>query len=70
MSHECHVKIAIYDTQGKLVRVLEDCYRSAGNHSTLWDGRDTQGIPVASGVYFYRVLAGNLASHGKMVLIK
>jgi flagellar hook assembly protein FlgD len=42
----------------------------AGRHQVTWDGRDTSGRQVASGVYFYRLQAGAETRSGKMVLMK
>ena len=51
---------------GRLVRTLEEGYKVAGYYTTKdraarWDGRDDNGIRVASGVYFYCMKAGDLA---------
>jgi flagellar hook assembly protein FlgD len=42
----------------------------AGEHRVLWDGRNNGGGPVASGVYFYRIVAGNQTATRKMVLLR
>lgn len=47
------VRVAIHDSAGRLVRLLEDGTLPAGRYSRLWDGRDTQGRTVPSGLYFY-----------------
>jgi flagellar hook assembly protein FlgD len=52
------------------VRTLVDGEKPAGPHSAVWDGRDDSGSPAASGVYFYRLQAGNVTETRKMVLIK
>jgi hypothetical protein len=48
-----HVRVAIHDSAGRLVRVLEDGQLPAGRYSRLWDGCDAQGRAVPSGTYFY-----------------
>jgi len=48
-----HVRVAIHDSAGRLVRVLENGDLAPGRYSRLWDGRDTQGRAVPSGLYFY-----------------
>jgi flagellar hook assembly protein FlgD len=50
--------------------VLRDGTRSAGLHRVTWDGRDSRGNTVASGVYFYRLDAGEFTDTKKMVLMK
>jgi hypothetical protein len=64
------VELAIFNIKGQLVRVLESGSRPMGLHEATWDGRDTSGTLVASGVYFYRLKAGPFLETKKMVLIK
>jgi len=64
------VGLAIYAADGKLVRTLVDGVKERGSHSATWDGRDTSGTPVSSGVYFYRLTAGKFSESKKMVLLK
>lgn len=47
-----HVRVAILDSAGRIVRRLEDAEFPAGRHSRTWDGRDARGGTAASGVYF------------------
>lgn len=65
------VRLAIYDSAGRLVREL---YRSplqnGGEHSVYWNGRDDGGRSVAAGVYFCRLNAGGDVSSIRMALIK
>jgi hypothetical protein len=51
------VSIAIYDLLGREVRTLVDEHREAGFYTSVWDGRSNAGHQVATGVYFYRILA-------------
>ncbi len=62
--------IEIYDLKGNRVwsETLHDL--SAGRHEVTWDGRDSAGTPVASGVYFYRLRSGSFVQTRKMVLVK
>jgi hypothetical protein len=64
------VSIAVFDVTGRRVRSLVDEARPAGEQSVIWDGRDDGGRTVASGVYFYRMIAGSFAQTRKMVLLK
>ncbi len=65
-----HVTIQIYNLLGMRVRTLVDGYLSAGHKITIWDGRDDSGFDVSSGVYFCRMVAGDFAETGKLVLMK
>lgn len=65
-----HTRLAVYDTNGGLVRTLVDGTRGEGDHAVQWDGRDGRGKQVSSGVYFYRLTAGSVVESKKMVLLK
>jgi len=67
---ECQVTLIVYNLIGQKVRVLVDEYQNAGNKSVKWDGTDDQGREVTSGVYFYRIQAGDFVQSKKMVLMK
>jgi hypothetical protein len=47
-----------------------DGIRGPGSHEAVWDGRDAGGISVGSGVYLYRLRAGDREESRKMVLLK
>ena len=64
------VGLAVYSADGALVRMLVDETRERGTHDISWDGRDSAGNPVGSGVYFYRLTAGKFTDSRKMVLLK
>lgn len=64
------VSLRIYDAAGRLVRTLIDEPRNAGRYSEDWDGRDSRGRSVASGVYYYRLVSGSFAATRKMVLLR
>ncbi len=64
------VKMQIFDTRGRLVRTLLDEQFSEGRHSVVWDGKDNQERPSATGVYLYRLTAGTTVLQDKMTLIK
>ncbi|MCH7679785.1 hypothetical protein IID10_10540, partial [candidate division KSB1 bacterium] len=52
------------------VRVLADEIRTVGEHSVQWDGRNENGIRVASGTYLYKFEAKNFVDSKKMVMLK
>jgi hypothetical protein len=62
---DCHVTIDVHDVSGRRVAVLSDGKEIAGEHSVTWDAR---GMP--SGVYFCRLVAGDLVCTSKMVLLR
>jgi hypothetical protein len=70
LSSSGQVSLSIYDTAGRLVRSLIDEERPAGRYDTLWDGRDANARPVASGIYYCRLRAGSFASTRGMVFTR
>jgi len=64
------VRLSVYDLSGRLVRTLVDSYRSGGEHLAVWRGLDDDGRAVSSGVYFYRLEAGDTKLERKMVMLK
>lgn len=65
-----HVTLVIYNVLGQQVRTLVDAPRDAGRYVEVWDGRDGNGHPLASGVYLYRLTAGAFVSTKKMTLLR
>ncbi len=65
-----YANLVIYDLLGRKVRTIVDEDLSSGSHTTKWDGKDDYGSNVTTGVYFYRLTAGNQVSSRKMVLLK
>ncbi|HOD65683.1 MAG TPA: FlgD immunoglobulin-like domain containing protein [candidate division Zixibacteria bacterium] len=63
-------ELTVYNTAGQEVTRLVDGALAAGEHTVTWDGRDRTGYPVASGVYYYRLAAGDQQHTKKMVLLK
>ena len=69
------VSISIYAADGKLIRTLVLGHRSVGiyesrNRAAYWDGKNALGEPVASGVYFYTLTAGEFTATRKMLIRK
>ena len=75
LAEPASVTIRIYDQLGALVRALELGARAAGAHiypttAGHWDGRDRNGELVASGVYVYRIEAGDFVATRRMTVAK
>jgi hypothetical protein len=64
------VSLRVFDAQGALVANLVERDMPAGSHSAVWNGRDSKGKAVASGVYFVRIESNDRVSTRKMVLAK
>jgi len=65
-----HVRIEIYNLAGQRIKTLISSYHNPGRYKVYWDGTDDNGLKVASGVYIYRLVAGNNIVAKKMLLLK
>jgi len=64
------ISLNIYDVTGRLVDSLIRASQQPGRYSVRWDGKDSFGREVASGVYIYRLVTGNFARGRKLVVVK
>jgi flagellar hook assembly protein FlgD len=67
---ENRVTVGIFNVAGQKVRTLVDEVMPAGSHTFTWDGTNDRGGALASGIYFYRVVAGTETVTKKMTLLK
>ncbi|HSW56258.1 MAG TPA: C25 family cysteine peptidase [Ignavibacteriaceae bacterium] len=67
---QAYVKLCIYDINGILVKTLYEGNQTAGKYQTVWDGENSVGVKVGSGVYFYRIQANSFVQTRKMILLK
>ncbi|UCE23891.1 MAG: M28 family peptidase [Candidatus Zixiibacteriota bacterium] len=65
-----HVTLAVYNILGQKVATLVDARRDAGTHHVFWYGTDEGGQAVATGIYLYRLEAGNFKESKKMLLLR
>jgi hypothetical protein len=65
-----HTTLRIYNVMGQGVRTLVDEMMQPGSHEVVWDGRDSRGRQVSSGVYFCRLEAGGATDCKRMLLLK
>ena len=65
-----YVSMKIYNVLGREVRTLVNGSQNAGNYQTQWNGLDNAGNKVATGMYIYRITAGNYVATKKMLLLK
>ncbi|UCD64186.1 MAG: T9SS type A sorting domain-containing protein [Candidatus Zixiibacteriota bacterium] len=64
------VKIDIFNILGQRIVTILDEARPAGQHSVVWDGTDENNRPVSTGLYFYRIKAGDYTDSKKMLMLK
>ena len=62
--------LQVFDVRGALVRTLANGSHAAGVHTVPWDGKDSNGRPVASGVYFCQLRSSTARGATKLVLAK
>ena len=67
---DSRVSLKIYNVAGQLVRTLVNETMAAGIHTVTWDGANSNGEKVASGIYFYQLSAENYTQTRKMCLMK
>ena len=75
LAKPAEVTLKIYTANGKVVRKLAIGQQPAGmyqekNRAAYWDGKNAQGEPVSSGVYFYTITAGDFSATRKMLIRK
>ena len=64
------VELKVFNILGQEVRNLVNDYREAGVYSMIWDGKNNQGMEVPSGIYLYRLRAGEHVFTKKLTLLK
>jgi aminopeptidase N len=64
------VRLCIYNARGRLVRTLIDGRLGEGTHEAVWNGKDSEGRPAASGIYFCRMTSVENSFTVKMVLLR
>jgi len=64
------VNLSIYNVLGQEVTTLVDGFLPAGYQTVTWNGTDRSGHTVASGVYFYKIRAGEFSETKKMMMLK
>ena len=75
LAESAEVTLTIYDINGQLIRRLAVGHQAAGmyqsrSRAAYWDGRNQLGEPVASGLYFYTLTAGEFSATRKMLILK
>jgi len=65
------VKLTVFDITGReVVRLVDNQRNNAGRYSVMWNGLNATGEKVASGLYFYKIVAGDFQQTNKMMLLK
>lgn len=67
---ESRVGLRIYNSSGRLVRILVDERVAGGSHSVDWDGMDDSGVDLPSGIYIYELSTGARSARGRMIRVR
>jgi hypothetical protein len=70
LAEEGSVRLTIYNVLGQEIVSLVDEHQQSGKYMAVWTGVDAAGSQVSSGLYFYRLEAGDFVSTKKMVLLR
>lgn len=70
LPEESHVTLAVYNMLGQRIRTLINGIKPAGRYSVQWNGLNDSGNRVSTGIYFYRIQAGDFTDVEKMVFMK
>lgn len=70
LSERCLARLEIFDVSGKRIIGLVNTYKDKGTHLAEWNGKDSHGNSVVSGIYFCRLKAGSFTETKKIVLLR
>ncbi len=70
IAKDANVKTKIYNIKGELVKTIADKNYSKGQHSVLWDSKNSTGSTVGSGIYFYMIESEGHKVAGKFIILK
>ena len=70
LPHACHVELIVYNIFGQEVKKLVDDFQNAGNHIAAWDGKNSEGNEVTSGLYYYKLHTPNESKFRHMSLLR
>ncbi len=70
IKQEEHVRLEVFELNGRLVRLLLNERKARGEYETVWEGRDEQGSLVKAGIYFNRLSVGKEQQARKVVVVR
>ncbi len=70
LPQQTEVELAIFDLQGRLIKLLDKGVRPGGIFTFVWDGTDEQRRGVASGIYFYRLETPEFSKTRELLLLR
>jgi len=70
LAHKQDVELTVYNIRGQKVRTVYEGSADEGAHSIVWNGKDSKGRVVSSGVYFYKLKTESAELTEKLILLK
>jgi len=70
IQNDNNVELSIFNIKGQKITTLINEQMQKGKHTIIWSGLDSNNKPVSSGIYLYKVKAGNQESVKRMLLLK
>ena len=70
LKEDSKINLEVFDIRGRKVTTLLNSVQSAGIHSVTWEGLDENDHRIGSGIYFYKLTAGNYSKIRKMILLQ
>jgi hypothetical protein len=70
LGQSANIQLSLYNVRGQRVAVLAEGLQPAGTHRVIWDGKDSLGRTVASGIYLCHLRAGGITRTRKMILLR
>ncbi|MBN1479610.1 SBBP repeat-containing protein [candidate division KSB1 bacterium] len=70
LPEQSYVTVDIYNVNGRYVKTVLDAEIPAGSHTLVWDGRDSAGLRLPSGIYVYRLCTSEFSDARKMLLVR
>jgi hypothetical protein len=67
---KCFIRLEVFDISGKRIVSLIEREQDSGSHLVTWNGKDGKGRSLASGIYFYRLIADRETISKKLMLLK
>ncbi|MEA2096510.1 MAG: T9SS type A sorting domain-containing protein [Candidatus Cloacimonadota bacterium] len=69
LKNDSKIKLEIFNIKGQKVITLEDDDKIAGHHNIVWNGKNSDGSSVSSGIYFYKLKTDSFSAVKKMILM-
>jgi flagellar hook assembly protein FlgD len=70
ITHQGVVNLVVFDMLGRKVTELVQQSQNPGSYQVIWNGQNSMGFPVSSGVYLYKITAGKFTETRKMILVR